>query len=367
MTETETLAAVISAGIKAATASMVADVRVLQSQVASWEARWNDLGALRERVAVVEYRSQPSEDDALSQCRSCGWSSCSCQRQTPGGMPCPPDCQTCDPECSCVTTGKAAVLAHIKAAQAPLLDRLAAMETRAAVPGPTGEPGPPGPPGPVGPAGARGERGLDGAAGAPGDAGPRGADGAPGVMGERGLDGAAGRDGPAGLDGANGIDGKVGSAGINGRDGTEGRDGQPGVPGVPGRDGAAGERGEKGLDGAPGRDGTLEDLRVTQVDERAWQLVRADGTAIPGGLLRFAVVLDRGVYQAARTYEKGDGVTFGGSFWIAQDATSEKPGDGATKWSLAVKAGREGREGKPGKDGASGPKGERGEPGRDYR
>jgi integrin beta 3 len=78
------------------------------------------------------------------------------------------------------------------------------------------------------------------------------------------------------------------------------------------------------------------------------------------------IVLDRGVYQAGRTYEKGDGATYGGSFWIAQDATSEKPGDGATKWRLAVKAGREGREGKPGKDGGPGPKGEKGDPGRNF-
>lgn len=159
----------------------------------------------------------------------------------------------------------------------------------------------------------------------------------------------------------------MGPAGPAGRDAIDGRDGQPGVPGVPGRDGAPGERGEKGLDGLPGRDGTLEALQVEPVDERAYRLVRADGTAIPGGLLRFAVVLDRGVYQAGRTYEKGDGVTFGGSFWIAQDATSEKPGDGATRWRLAVKAGREGRAGTAGKDGMPGPKGEKGEPGRDYR
>ena len=124
--------------------------------------------------------------------------------------------------------------------------------------------------------------------------------------------------------------------------------------------------GVPGKDGADGRDGTLEGARLEQLDDRSFRLVRdADGSPLPG-VFTSPVVLDRGVYQAGRTYAKGDGVTFGGSSWIAQDATHEKPGDGATKWRLAVKAGREGREGKPGKDGERGPKGEKGDPGRNF-
>ncbi len=74
-----------------------------------------------------------------------------------------------------------------------------------------------------------------------------------------------------------------------------------------------------------------------------------DGTPVEGGVLRFPVVLDRGVYQKGRSYEQGDGVTMGGSFWIAQAATSETPGVGPTQWRLSVKAGREGKQGPPGK------------------
>jgi len=132
------------------------------------------------------------------------------------------------------------------------------------------------------------------------------------------------------------------------------------LPGVPGPAGPAGK------DGAAGRDGTLDGCSIEQVDERTWRLVRSDGSAI-GGPLSFAVPLYRGVYVAATKYVKGDSVTFGGSLWIAREATEAKPGDGATAWQLAVKAGREGREGKPGKDGAPGPKGDRGDAGRDYR
>lgn len=234
------------------------------------------------------------------------------------------------------------IVAAVRAATAPLVARCAALErqievleVRAAAPGP---PGPPGPPG------DRGE---------------------PGPVGERGADGAPGRDGvpgPPGERGEIGVMGPQGERGANGRDGVDGRDGQPGVPG---RDGSPGERGEKGQDGAPGRDGTLEGASLEQLDERSWRLVRADGTALTG-IFRAPTVLDRGVYQAGRTYEKGDGVTFGGSFWIAQDATGEKPGDGATKWRLAVKKGSDGREGKPGRDGSQGPKGDKGDPGRNY-
>jgi hypothetical protein len=234
------------------------------------------------------------------------------------------------------------IVAAVRAASAPVLTRCALLEqqvrdlqARAPVPGP------------VGPAGPQGDRGADGA---PGPAGPAGRAGDPGPHGDGG---APGERGPAG------------ATGVQGRDGTDGRDGQPGVPGVPGRDGATGERGEHGTDGAPGRDGTLEGATLEQVDERTARILRADGSEL--GRLTFSTVLDRGVYQAGRTYAKGDGVTFGGSFWIAQDATAEKPGDGATKWRLSVKAGREGRVGKSGEDGRPGPKGDKGDSGRDYR
>lgn len=56
-----------------------------------------------------------------------------------------------------------------------------------------------------------------------------------------------------------------------------------------------------------------------------------------------AVVLDRGVYKAGREYQPGDAVTFGGSLWIAQAKTSEKP-DGGDGWRLAVKRGRDGKD-----------------------
>lgn len=58
--------------------------------------------------------------------------------------------------------------------------------------------------------------------------------------------------------------------------------------------------------------------------------------------MRTAIVLDRGVWRAG-VYQKGDGVTLGGSFFIAQEDTSEKP-EAGNAWRLAVKRGRDGRD-----------------------
>lgn len=203
------------------------------------------------------------------------------------------------------------VIAAVKAATAPLQERLAALEARPPLPGPAGD------------------RGEAGAPGEPGAVGP------------------------------------VGPAGERGQDGAHGRDGQPGVAGAAGRDGAPGPVGERGADGIAGRDGTLEGATIVQVDERTIEVHRADGSLL--GVLGLSVPLYRGVYAAGTSYVKGDAVTYGGSLWIAREATGAKPGDGATAWQLAVKAGRDGKDGKSGERGGPGPMGPRGEAGRDYR
>jgi hypothetical protein len=88
---------------------------------------------------------------------------------------------------------------------------------------------------------------------------------------------------------------------------------RPPLPGPPG------ENGLPGPPGAPGRDGV-------------------DGKA---GLVYC------GVYVEGRTYERGDGVTWGGSFWHCNaEATTTKPGDAAKDWTLMVKRGRDGKDGR---------------------
>lgn len=209
-----------------------------------------------------------------------------------------------------------------------------------------------------------GRDGVDGKDGAPGPAGDRGDKGDPGPQGERGEQGLPG---PAGADGAKGIDGKDGRDGADGIAGKDGAPGRDGLPGVQGPKGDTGEAGAKGIDGKDGRDGTLDNLKAIFDGERTVTLCFKDGTPIDGGVIRFPTVIDRGVFDVERAYDAGDGVTWGGSFWIAQGNTKgAKPGDVATAsraWRLAVKAGRDGRQGKDGPVGPPGAKGDKGDPG----
>ena len=57
-------------------------------------------------------------------------------------------------------------------------------------------------------------------------------------------------------------------------------------------------------------------------------------------------VLDAGVWTLGKRYEQGDGVTWDGHYWVAQEPTRTQPGDGSTPWRLAVRRGKQGREGK---------------------
>lgn len=162
--------------------------------------------------------------------------------------------------------------------------------------------------------------------------------------------------------------GPVGPAGPTGERGPEG---PQGLPGLAGRDGRDGVKGEPGLDGKDGKDGvlTLEALQlaVEQIDERSWRFVSGpDRTPIEGVFWAPSLVYC-GVWKDGQQYDHGDVVTWAGSAWIARASTKDKPGDGATAWQLAVKAGRDGREGKQGAPGPQGLRGDRGEPGRDYR
>lgn len=87
-------------------------------------------------------------------------------------------------------------------------------------------------------------------------------------------------------------------------------------------------------------------LSVEQIDERTFVI---DCGLSSGRAVRKEVavpmVIDRGVYRADGEYKAGDGVTWGGSYWIAQkDAPEGKPGEpGSAGWRLAVKRGDKGQ------------------------
>lgn len=152
------------------------------------------------------------------------------------------------------------------------------------------------------------------------------------------------KDGEPGKDGRDGLDVKELFRAEGGKlmavmsDGTTRDLGQfVGKDGEPGKDGKDGEPGKDGKDGF-GFDNLDLAVEDTGVKLRFMRGEHAKEFLLP-------IVMDQGVYKAGNVYRKGNGVTWAGSFWIAQKDTDEKPGDGDS-WRLAVKKGRDGRDGK---------------------
>lgn len=247
-----------------------------------------------------------------------------------------------------------------------------------------------GPPGRDGIDGKDGAPGVDGKDGAPGLQGPQGPQGLPGPAGEKGTAGSAGTPGEVGKEGPRGNRGEKGDAGKDGRDGRDGKDGSNGI---------------NGKDGTPGRDAFELDI-LAEIDEAKeyprgtmathrgglWRATRATSglagwvclidapwkmeveqksprefvfkTHLASGAvaeLPFQVpaLIDQGVYKIETTYERGDGVSYAGSWWIAQESTQDRP-QSSKAWRLAVKRGQDGKDGKDGTRGDSGPAGKNG-------
>ena len=200
------------------------------------------------------------------------------------------------------------------------------------------------------------------------------------------------RDGKDGADGRDGADGKDGTSvtvddvlpalkdqvaeylasipapqdgkdGADGKDGSDGRDGEKGAPGRDGldvkdlfradggrlvavmSDGTTKDLGVfVGKDGDPGRDGAdglgFEDMTF-ETDEHGRVVAKFQrGDVIKS--VRLPGIVDRGPFKSGEGYEKGDAVSYGGSLWIAQEPTGDKP-EGSKAWRLAVKKGRDAR------------------------
>jgi len=176
---------------------------------------------------------------------------------------------------------------------------------------------------------------------------------------------------PAPKDGTNGERGLAGEKGADGRDGREGE---------PGRDALALDvldaidptrRYQRGTF-ASHAGGIVRAFRVT--DPLDGDLAKSGWTVVVNGIeseeeespddgrtvkritrytngqtlvrvTNTGAVKDAGIYQATEQYLKGDGVTWGGSWWIAQrDSKGDKPDSGSGAWRLAVKRGRDGKD-----------------------
>lgn len=252
------------------------------------------------------------------------------------------------------------VLAVVKAAVEPLIAEIKALraeiETVKALPPVVG---PPGPPGPQGERGERGEKGDPGDRGPQGDRGEKGVSGEPGAPGEAGAKGDRGDVGPQGDRGEKGADGLGMADAMIDHDGRlilTRTDGTTKVLGV-----VVGAKGEPGRDGRDGIE--IDHLMVEQVDERSFAVKAVQGEIVRTlGACSMPVVIYRGVWEAGRTYQAGEAVTWGGSLWIAKSETTAKPEDhGAVRaWQLAVKRGAEGKRGPQGEKGERGPQGEQG-------
>jgi Collagen triple helix repeat (20 copies) len=160
--------------------------------------------------------------------------------------------------------------------------------------------------------------------------------------------------GPPGETGPEGKRGAKGETGERGERGEAGKQGAMGPAGSDGKDGKPGAKGE------PGRNATdlnyLQDYAVEQV---ARALKTATMTTLDGGRtlrwkigdavheIKTAIVLDAGVWKEGASYAAGDAVTWAGSLFIAQTATTAKPEDKSGDWRLAVKRGHDGRDFRP--------------------
>lgn len=101
-----------------------------------------------------------------------------------------------------------------------------------------------------------------------------------------------------------------------------------------------------GRDGVDGKDGFgFEEIYLEHDGEREAKIVFERGDRRKEFPFKTPALIDRGIYKPENKYLRGDGVTYGGSFFIAQcDYPKTKPGE-AGDWRLAVKRGRDGKDG----------------------
>lgn len=101
-----------------------------------------------------------------------------------------------------------------------------------------------------------------------------------------------------------------------------------------------------GEDGEAGKTFTLDDFDIEQTDERVLTFKFLRGDTMHSFEFEFPIAIYRGVW-IEQEYQRGDMVTWAGSVWHADKATSAKPDTPDSGWKLAVKRGRDGKDAKP--------------------
>lgn len=147
-----------------------------------------------------------------------------------------------------------------------------------------------------------------------------------------------------------------------GPEGPEGRRGLQGPPGPEGK-GIQGEQGTPGRDGLPGRDGfSFDDYEAIDDEKEYGFRLKQNGAVL--GERRWpkpvANIADfyKGIWREGE-FQRGQMVTHGGSLFLAQRDTSDKP-EASDAWKLIVKRGRDGKDGRNGEKGDRGPEGRAG-------
>lgn len=142
--------------------------------------------------------------------------------------------------------------------------------------------------------------------------------------------------------------------------GPEGPPGIRGLQGPPGPEGKGiqGEPGQSGRDGLPGRDGfSFDDFEPIDDEKEYGFRLKQNGAVL--GERRWqkpvANIADiyKGVWKEGE-FQRGQLVTQGGSLFLAQRDTTDKP-ETSDAWKLIVKRGRDGRDFRPDDAKSTGP------------
>jgi hypothetical protein len=113
------------------------------------------------------------------------------------------------------------------------------------------------------------------------------------------------------------------------------------VPGPAGKDGINGSNGKDGVDGLG-----FDDVNVEYDGDRTIEIKMARGERVKSWPIVLPFQKQQGVFVDGKSYVQGDVVTWGGSQWHCNEATSNKPGEGSKDWTLVVKRGRDGKDGR---------------------
>jgi len=89
----------------------------------------------------------------------------------------------------------------------------------------------------------------------------------------------------------------------------------------------------------------IAEISIEQTGGRSFKALAAlSSGAVTEKSISVPALIYRGVFNPG-SYEPGDVVTWAGSAWHCEEATSEKPGEiGSKAWTLAIKRGRDGKD-----------------------